>query len=119
MRVELFKEHFGTDQYEDVVDPLTDHFWKEWNNRASTNTLFYREVFQAEPDDLFDSYKSLVKARKEQEQLSDTVLMEIYNKQRHQVYGHLVEYPMLFLRNESLKLQVTDIENYVPDISFT
>jgi len=27
LRVTLFKEHFGTTNYEDVKDPISDEFW--------------------------------------------------------------------------------------------
>ena len=119
LRVTLFKEHFGTEKDEDVKDPISQTFWEEWNGRANANSKFYREVFKAEPDDMFDSYKTLLKARKEQAQVTDEQLMLTYLARKSEVRGHIVEYPMQFLRNESLRLTVTDIENYVPDISFT
>ena len=101
------------------MDPVSPEFWDAWNARAAQNSKFYRDVFKAEPDDLFDSYKTLVKYRKEQEAKTVEDFLEEYNLRKHEVVGHIVEYPHNFLKNESLKLLMTDIENYVPDISFT
>ncbi|KAK6376229.1 hypothetical protein LTS17_007480 [Exophiala oligosperma] len=42
---------FGSKEDGMVADPLSDDFWKYWDDVASTNTLAFRKVFAPMPDD--------------------------------------------------------------------
>ncbi len=35
------------------------------------------------------------------------------------VRGHLVQYPLLYLSKEDLKMGMSNVENYMPEKSFT
>lgn len=45
-------DYMGGDEWDDfVADPLNDDLWKMWTERATTNTLVFRHLFHADPDD--------------------------------------------------------------------
>lgn len=47
---------FGSPEDAIVSDPLADTFLSLWNSRAHTNTLVYRKVFHAVPDDTVQTW---------------------------------------------------------------
>ena len=49
-RMKLFAEHFGAENPNEILDPVSKDFWNRWNERAQRNTEIYREIFSAEPD---------------------------------------------------------------------
>lgn len=41
----------GDESWKMVEDPLSDDLWEMWTERATTNTLVFRQLFHADPDD--------------------------------------------------------------------
>lgn len=110
LRLQLFKEHFGGS--EDILrDPLSDEFDQFWRVLAHSNTIRYRHVFRCYPDDCIPLISELP-AFQAQESL------EAYPQLCENVKGFLVEFPLLFLAREDLKISIFSKEYYVPDINF-
>lgn len=39
------------ESYKFVEDPLNDELWEQWTKSATTNTMTFRHLFHADPDD--------------------------------------------------------------------
>ena len=89
------------------------------NNKAKNNTLIYRQLFQCYPDDTFTSYKILNQTRKNKEKEKPEVFLDNYLKNKDNILGHIVEFPLLFLREEELGRIHFTKENLVPEYNFT
>lgn len=48
---DIWDQGLGAEGYKFVEDPLGDHLWKEWTERATVNTKVFQQVFHADPDD--------------------------------------------------------------------
>ena len=48
------------DSWKFVEDPLSDELWETWTGRATTNTLIFRQLFHADPDDHGKHLKPLI-----------------------------------------------------------
>ena len=115
-RVNLFAEHLGIDPSDTILkDPLTDEFLKLVQNTASNNTRIYRELWGCYPDDNYLSFKDLKKYKS----LPKEELNERYMKERDNIIGHVVEFPLRFLENENLGIAFFSVENLVPEKNFT
>lgn len=110
LRLHLFKEHSGGS--DDILrDPLSDEFDQFWRVLAHSNTIRYRHVFRCYPDDCIALISELA-AFQAQESL------EAYPQLCENVKGFLVEFPLMFLAKEDLKISIFSKEYYVPDINF-
>lgn len=112
LRINIFEEHCGCAVGDPrLLDPLDDHFNEIWNAVATHNTLFYRQVFRCYPDDEMNS----IKVKSHFEAAAEPGK---YNELKDSVKGHLVDFPLLFLADEDLRIKVFNMEYYVPDESF-
>lgn len=41
----------GAESYKFVEDPMSDKLWDTWTEQAQTNTVIFRQLFHADPDD--------------------------------------------------------------------
>ena len=55
----------GDESWEVVEDPLSDDLWEVWTERATTNTLVFRQLFHADPDDHGECLQCLVAGTKD------------------------------------------------------
>lgn len=107
-------------EMEFVKDPLSDDLWKDWCDKASTNTSVFRDLFHADPDDqilTFNDYDAFTPNPKNDK---DHKQGHLYDKNRpvkevreelDKVKGHLVWMPLKFLEEEEMAekgLQVRD-----------
>ena len=46
-------------------------------------------------------------------------LLDKYNKLKNNIVGHIVEFPLFFLKEESLSTSWISVINYLPEINFT
>ncbi|KAL1842573.1 hypothetical protein VTJ49DRAFT_4856 [Mycothermus thermophilus] len=87
-----------------VEDPLSDELWDLWTKRATQNTLVFRQLFHADPDDhvkTFDDYNGFMPARGVRPGHIFDRMMPAHEarKKLDTVRGHLVWMPLQFLRN--------------------
>lgn len=48
---DIYSEGAGAESYKFVEDPMSDKLWDTWTERAQTNTVIFRQLFHADPDD--------------------------------------------------------------------
>ena len=116
LRVNLLREHLGLKKgdkdYNIVMDPLNDNFWKFINERAKNNTDLYRDLFKCYPDDTM-IYFDDIPNEKEKE-----ILIEKYQFIKKFIIGHIVQFPMDFLKKEILERSLFSAEILVPIKNF-
>ncbi|MPC23114.1 Phospholipase D2 [Portunus trituberculatus] len=122
MRRYLFSEHLGEADLDhptmDVSDPVSDAFFTNvWNYVANKNTLIYEEVFSCYPCNSATTFNDL-------EQLRTTPTLAEVNPadakaKLKEVQGHLVLFPLEFLKDEMLKPGVGNKEYLLPMETWT
>ncbi|KAI9309557.1 hypothetical protein BJ944DRAFT_154121 [Cunninghamella echinulata] len=89
-----------------ALDPLSDHFCnKIWRQTAKTNTLVYRDLFRCVPDDTvhtFDQHKRFLSDVPHGHIADPTLSEQDIVKKLSNVRGHLVEFPMDYLKDENM-----------------
>ena len=119
-RVNLFAEHLGVDPKNKILtDPLSDEFLQLVQNTAHNNTLIYRKLWGCYPDDSYLSFKDLKELKKKTTKEEIEKLNEEYQKEKNNIIGHAVEFPLHFLEKENLGISFFSVENIVPEKNFT
>ena len=119
-RVHLLAEHLGLDPKNQILkDPLSDELLNLVQNTAKNNTLTYRKIWGCYPDDQYLSFKELKNWRKIKKVQTDDELRQIYNQEKNNIVGHIVEFPLHFLEKENLGISFFSVENIVPERNFT
>lgn len=116
----LMAEHLGMDPKDSILeDPLNDEFNTLLKDRAKNNTLIYRDLFGCYPDDTYTNFKKL-KERKRFTKPAEIEQLKIdYGNKHKDIKGHIVEFPLDFLHEESLGINFFSKENLVPERNFT
>ena len=116
LRINLSKEHLGinddNDNFNLLIDPLSDNVWKFINDTAKVNTETYREVFNCYPDDKFAYFKDIPN-RKDYNEQDLGKMIEKYNLNKDKIKGHIVEFPLEFLSKEILERSFFSAEMFV------
>ncbi|KAG7172899.1 Phospholipase D2-like [Homarus americanus] len=122
MRKYLFSEHLGVVDSEtpsiDVSDPISDTFFIDiWQSIASKNALIYEEVFSCYPCNSAKTFEDVDKLR------SATTLAEVNPTEAQarlkEIQGHLVQFPLDFLKDEVLKPGGWNKESLLPTETWT
>ena len=121
-RSHLLAEHIGLDTKDKILfDPLNDDLWSKLINTAKTNTETYRKLFYCYPDDEMRTFKDVLKMKKikdfGEKEMND--FKELYQKEKENIKGHVVEFPLHFLEEEVLGIPFFSKENIVPEKSYT
>ncbi|CAD8140682.1 unnamed protein product [Paramecium pentaurelia] len=109
LRRDLYNEHFHITDYRKPNDP---DLVKQIQFQIRNNTILYRQIFACYPDDCVLTFKQL-------KQFKSSANLQSYFTLQHEIVGFGVEWPLEFLKEESLKLPVFAKEVLVPDINFT
>lgn len=48
---DIWDQGEGAEGYKFVEDPMSDELWERWTTQAQTNTVIFRQLFHADPDD--------------------------------------------------------------------
>lgn len=108
--------------YAFVEDPLSEDLWKEWCERATTNTEVFRSLFHADPDDnilTFDDYEKFLPraAGRKQGHLYDQFMPVKHIKEGlDRIKGHLVWMPLQFLRDAQMAEKSLAVNQYTESI---
>ena len=96
-RKALYAEHIGLDMDDSILDdPLSSEINDELNGRAKNNTETYRKIFLCYPDDTLQSFEDIRnKCNRSTEEIN-----ELYLKYKDDIHGHVVQFPLDFLKNE-------------------
>lgn len=114
LRKHLFREHLGLKEDDDSIqDPICDQTWNRWINTAKANSQIFDEVFKDIPSNNIKSFKQ-AKANevliREKPLLGKVPALE-------KIQGHLIEFPLSFLEEESLVPNLSEAEGWLkPDI---
>ena len=118
-RKALMAEHLGISQDDPILDdPVSNQLYSLFINRARNNTEIYHDLFACYPDDSFVSFKSLKQAQETKKSEKAEDLLDKYNKMKEKIVGHIVEFPLLFLKDENLGTSLSK-EFFIPEINFT
>ena len=121
-RTHLLAEHMGLNVKDEILkDPLNDDLWEKLISTARMNTGTYRKLWYCYPDDEMRTFKDVLKMKKPKE-LGDKELKdfrELYQKEKENIKGHVVEFPLHFLEEEVLGIPFFSKENIVPEKSYT
>ena len=113
-------EHLGISQDDTILDdPVSNELYSLLINRAKINTEIYRDLFSCYPDDTFESFQSLKNAQSIKKMEKSENLLNKYNKLKGKIVGHIVEFPLFFLKEETFETSIFSIEKYVPEKNFT
>ena len=115
LRKKLFAEHLGVDANDPILDDPVNHKLFEFMiSRAKNNTLIYHDLFKCYPDDNFINFDLLSKSRDiNNEEWSDVLLIKYMIRKKH-IVGHIVDFPLNFLKEEKLGKIVYNI--YLKDL---
>ena len=119
LRMNIWKEHFGIEDKDMklIEDPLSDEVFTLMNTRAENNTKIYYDLFKCYPDDSFKKFTDIpVYKEKEGEELSKFV--EEYKEKSKGIVGHVVHFPLDFLKDEILERSFFSAEMLVPIKNF-
>ena len=116
----LMGEHLGINPDDPILDdPVSDQLHNFIIQRANNNTKIYHTVFGCYPDDFYTNINLLQNAKKEKEKEDPQTFLNNYIGLKDKIVGHIVEYPLLFLKEEELGKSFFSVENLVPEYNFT
>lgn len=111
LRMRLFKEFTDCEDEEILRDPLSENFKNLWKTSSENNTVLYRHIFKCVPDDSITRVDHVENFEKESN-------LHDYNKLKHCFKGFLVDFPLNFLKEESLKISIFNKEYLLPEENF-
>ena len=112
-------EHFGLKIDDKILDdPLNDDLWVNMISKAKINTQIYSDIFDCYPDNKFNNFAKLKKRRKFKSKEDIEQLKKDYQNKSIGISGHIVEYPIDFLKDEELDIDFFSKENLVPERNF-
>ncbi|XP_057957655.1 phospholipase D zeta 1 isoform X2 [Malania oleifera] len=134
LRLSLWSEHLGlrSGEINRISDPVVDSTYKDiWAATAKTNTMIYQDVFACIPNDLIHSRASLrstmacwrenfghttidlgVAPQKLESYQNGNVKETDPMERLESVRGHLVSFPLNFMRQEDLRPVFNESEYY-------
>ena len=113
-------EHLGIKDDDPILDdPVSSQLFNLINSRAKNNTQIYHNVFGCYPDDAYTNFNLLNQAKKLQKNEKPEVLLNKYNLNKDKIVGHIVNYPLQFLKDEILGNSFFSVENLIPEHNFT
>ena len=119
-RRELWGEHLGIDSNDPILDdPVSKELISLFVSRANSNTGLYHDIFGCYPDDAYTNFELLKKAKELQQKEKPEELLNKYNSMKGKIVGHIVNYPLMFLKDETLGNSFFSVENLVPEHNFT
>ena len=121
-RTALLAEHIGLDKKDKILnDPLSDELWDKLISTAKKNTETYRKIWYCYPDDEMRTFEDVKKMKniKEFGENEMKEFKELYQKEKENIQGHVVEFPLHFLEEEVLGIPFFSKENIVPEKSYT
>ena len=112
----------GLDDKDEILfDPLSDELWEKLISTARINTGTYRKLWFCYPDDEMKTFKDVLKMKNPKEfgdkEMKD--FRELYQNEKGNIKGHVVEFPLHFLEEEVLGIPFFSKENIVPEKSYT
>ena len=122
LRKKLMAEHLGINIYDSILDdPVSNKLYNFMKSRARDNTQKYFDLFKCYPDNYFTNYEMIKDAEKLKKEENKEIFLNKYMNEKDKIKGHIVEYPLYFLKEESLsKISgFFSVEEIIPENAFT
>ena len=120
LRKQLMSEHMGLSLDDPILDdPLNDELWTKMKSTAKVNSVIYSDIFDCFPDNKFKTFADLKKRKIIKTEEDKEKLKKDYHEKIFGIQGHIVEYPIEFLKDEELDIDFFSKENLVPEKNFT
>ena len=120
LRKALMAEHLNLDINDNILnDPLDERLWILMKAKALNNTFIYDKIFDCFPNNKFSNFKVLKERKKFETKEEIKYLKLLYNENKKNIDGHIVEFPYKFLKEEELNIDFFSKENLVPEKNFT
>ena len=120
LRKALLAEHLGINKHDvRLNDPTSDELHKLIWETARNNTDLYRQIFMCYPDDYYTKFSMIPNKNSMQNKAQEFALKKNYEEKKSQIIGHIVEFPLHFLEEETLGISFFSKENLVPERNFT
>ncbi|XP_023246743.1 phospholipase D2-like [Copidosoma floridanum] len=121
LRKHLFREHLGllwSNEDISVKDIVRKSFYHDiWRERSKVNTVIFEDVFNCIPTNKVVNFQMLKQYQNETPLCSTNP--SLAQKMIKNVQGHLVDFPLNFLCNESLKPAANTVEGIMPTSLWT
>ncbi|RSL89429.1 hypothetical protein CEP51_001212 [Fusarium floridanum] len=109
------------ESYKFVEDPLSDELWEKWTSQATKNTELFRHLFHADPDDhikTFEDYDRYLPPRgvKAGHVFDQFMPPEDCKNKLAQIKGHLVWYPLEFLRDAEMAERGLQVNSWTESV---
>ena len=122
LRRALMAEHLGLKPDDEILeDPLSDELLELFKETAKNNTLIYRDLFNCYPDDEMKTFKDTRNSMKipavDENEIKK--LQKKYEKEKDNIKGHIVQFPLHFLEKETLGAGFLGVYSLVPEHNFT
>ena len=113
-------EHLGINKHDvRLDDPTSDELHKLIWETARNNTDLYRQIFMCYPDDYYTKFSMIPNKNSMQNKAQEFSLKKNYEEKKNKIIGHIVEFPLHFLEEETLGISFFSKENLVPERNFT
>ena len=122
LRKKLMAEHLGVDENDPILeDPVDNKLFEFMISRAKNNTQIYHDIFKCYPDDEYTTFDLISKARNINDDEWSNVLLNKYMRKKDQIVGHIVEFPLNFLKDDKFGKVLDDkfLKNIFPKKAFT
>ena len=119
LRKHLMAEHLGFKNDNKLLDdPLNPNLWLEMRSKANVNSAIYSDIFDCFPDNKFNNFAKLKVRKVIKTEEDKKKLKENYESKIIGISGHIVEYPIQFLKDEELDINFLSKENLIPEKNF-
>ena len=119
LRKHLMAEHLGLNEDDKLLDdPLNHNLWTDIRSKANVNSAIYNNIFDCFPDNKFNNFAKLKERKIIKSKEDKQKIKEDYEKKIIGILGHIVEYPIEFLKDEELDIDFFSKENLVPEKNF-
>ena len=122
LRKKLMAEHLGINIYDSILDdPVSNKLYNFMKSRARDNTQKYFDLFKCYPDNYFTNYEMIKDVEKLKKEENKEIFLNKYMNEKDKIKGHIVEYPLYFLKEESLSKTsgFFSVEEILPENVFT
>ncbi len=112
-------EHMGLESDNEIFnDPLNDKLWNEMRDKAKKNSQAYSDIFDCFPDNKFNNFAKLKERKIIKTQEDKEELKKLYDENSSRISGHIVQYPINFLKDQELDIDFFSKENLIPERNF-
>ena len=122
LRKKLMAEHLGLDENDSILeDPVDNKLFEFMISRAKNNTQIYHDLFKCYPHDEYTTFDLIPKSGNINDDEWSNVLLNKYMGKKDLIVGHIIDYPLNFLKDDKLGKIMDDkfLKYILPENAFT